>query len=218
MQSPCRVYQMNSSLEPVQSFSMRVQVQQMAIIATHTAAKAARLGKGCNKESMVIGCLARRLALQRQHLPCCKCLPERHSLLCFLRRHLICAALPYIFLCFDWHSGRHASHGQNSVNRPWLVFAPCFVPCALQLLLQSKACDAKPLNRLLRNSQCVCLLCSSIGCVVIAGVSATRKIIVGCQHLACLCWQRPSTCRLLARQSRAASLPLAGACRLRVAA
>ena len=33
-------------------------------------------------------------------------LPERHSLLFFLRRHPVCAAISYIFLRIDWHSGR----------------------------------------------------------------------------------------------------------------
>ena len=55
--------------EPVQHLCMCAQAQQMARIATHTAAKAARLGKRATK-SMVICCLARRVALQKQRTRC----------------------------------------------------------------------------------------------------------------------------------------------------
>ena len=66
------------------------------------------LARGATR-SMLICCLAKRVALKRQHLPCCKC-----SL----------GSVPFLF--------------------------PCFVLCALQLLLlQSNAHGVETLNRLL---------------------------------------------------------------------
>ena len=82
----------------------------MARVATHTTARAARLGKGRNTmgatKNMLICCIAPRLALQKRHLPYCTCLPNSR---------------PFLFRV------------PCSVFRvPCSVFrVPCFVLCAL---------------------------------------------------------------------------------------
>ena len=56
-------------------------------VATHPAARVARCGKGCNKEhAHWLPCP--RVALQKQHLPCCQYLPGRQPVFCFVLRAL----------------------------------------------------------------------------------------------------------------------------------
>ena len=63
-------------------------------VATHPAARVARCGKGCNKEhAHWLPCP--RVALQKQHLPCCQYLPGRQPVFCFVLRALRLAATAF---------------------------------------------------------------------------------------------------------------------------
>ena len=96
------------------------------------------LARGAAK-NMLICCLAKRVALKRQHLPCCKC-----SL----------GSVPFLF--------------------------PCFVLCALQLLLlQSNAHGVETLNRLLLLVAMPCS-CALLVCFTRAAPAPCGQCLLQC--------------------------------------
>ena len=64
-------------------------------VATHPAARAARCGKGCNKEHAHWLSCPKGCCCKRQHLPCCQCLPGRQPVFCFVLRALRLAATAF---------------------------------------------------------------------------------------------------------------------------
>ena len=84
--------------EPAQSLSMCAQVQQMIRVATHTAAKTARLcsalARGATK-SMVICCLARRVAVAKAASAVLQMLAGQVARFCFVFRALRLASTAF---------------------------------------------------------------------------------------------------------------------------